>query len=241
MSAEAFYRLTELDRTTWPEVRDTILSFAPEEGVSEPRSYPGYPRWPLPRCGPRLWPGLERTLSGRRSAAMLGKSIPSRTAFARLLHFSHGVTGAHGRGPAPSAGGLQAIELYLVNFTDAWLPAGLYHYNRGEHFLAQLAAGADRAWWKRCVPSLELVQGGGLLWVLVGDGARVTRKYGARGWRFLLLEAGHVMQNLCLMSERLGRVTLPLGGFFERDIARAFKLPDDDAVLYLGICGPKET
>jgi SagB-type dehydrogenase family enzyme len=240
MSVEAFYRLTELDRTTWPEVRDTILSFASEEGAGEPRSYPGYPRWPLPRCRPRLWPGLEITLSRRRSTAMLGDAIPSRAALARLLYFSHGVTGAHGRGPAPSAGGLQALELYFVNFKDAWLPAGLYHYGRGEHVLAQLAPGLERDW-RHCVPALELVRGGGLLWVLVGDGARVTRKYGARGWRFLLLEAGHVMQNLCLMSERLGCVTLPLGGFFERDIARAFRLPDDDAVLYLGACGPKET
>jgi len=237
MTSEAFYRLTELDRTTWPEVRDRILGFAPEDGVSAPRNYPGYPRWPLPRCRPRMWPGLETTLSKRRSGAVLGTALPSRAALGRLLQFSHGVTGPHGRGPAPSAGGLQALELYLVNFTEGWLPAGLYHYGRGEHALAQLAAGAERAWWRRSVPSLEPTEGGGLLWVLVGDGARVSKKYGSRGWRFLLLEAGHVMQNLCLMSERLGWTTLPLGGFFERDIARLFHLGEEDAVLYLGLCG----
>lgn len=240
MSSEAFYRLTELDRTTWPEVRDKILGFAGNEDVGAPRCYPGYPRWPLPRCRPRLWPGLETTLAKRRSAMALSDDLPSRAALARLLRFSHGVTGPHGRGPAPSAGGLQALELYLVNFTDGWLPAGLYHYDRREHVLAQIAAGAERDWWRRVVPSLEPIQGGGLLWVLVGDGARVTPKYGSRGWRFLLLEAGHVMQNLCLMSQRLGWTTLPLGGFLERDIARAFRLPQDDAVLYLGLCGQTE-
>ncbi|MFO0846553.1 MAG: nitroreductase family protein [Gemmataceae bacterium] len=76
-----------------------------------------------------------------------------------------------------------------------------------------------------------------MLWVLVGDGERVRGKYGSRGGRFLLLEAGHLMQNLCLMSWRLGLATVPLGGFFEREVARAFTLPAGDTVLYLGLCG----
>src|SRR5205085_2593087 len=82
-------------------------------------------------------------------------------------------------------------ELYCVNFTNAWLPAGLYHYDRAGHHLSQIAAHADRAHWQTIVPSLPLVEGGSLVWVLVGDGARVEKKYGPRGYRFLLLEAGH--------------------------------------------------
>lgn len=31
--------------------------------------------------------------------------------------------------------------------------------------------------------------------------------------------------------------TVPLGGFFEQDIARRMALPEDDAVLYMGILG----
>ncbi len=63
-------------------------------------------------------------------------------------------------------------------------------------------------------------------------------KYAERGLRFLLLEAGHLMQNLCLLSASLGVVTVPLGGFFERGIARRLGLPAEDVVLYLGACGP---
>jgi SagB-type dehydrogenase family enzyme len=237
MSDEAFYRLTELDRTTWPEFRDQMLDFAPDQAAAEPRSYPGYPRWPLARCRPRAWPALETTLWRRRSAATLATDLPSRGQLSRLLQFSHGVSAAVGRGPTPSAGSLQALELYGVNFADGWLPAGLYHYDRAAHALAQLAIGAERAAWIKIAPSLQTVAGGSLLWIIVGDGARVSAKYGSRGWRFLLLEAGHLMQNLCLLSQRLGWTTLPLGGFFERDIARAFTLPPDDAVLYAGVCG----
>jgi SagB-type dehydrogenase family enzyme len=237
MSDETFYRLTELDRTTWPEFRERVLDFAPDQAIGEPRSYPGYPRWALLRCRPRAWPALETTLWRRRSASVLSTELPSRGQLSRLLQFSHGVSAPGGRGPVPSAGGLQALELYCVSFTDGWLPAGLYHYDRAAHALAQLTTGAERDSWIKLVPSLHTVAGGSLLWIIVGDGARVSAKYGSRGERFLLLEAGHLMQNLCLMSQRLGWTTVPLGGFFERDIARALTLPIDDALLYTGVCG----
>jgi hypothetical protein len=45
------------------------------------------------------------------------------------------------------------------------------------------------------------------------------------------------MQNLCLMSQRLGWMTVPLGVFFEQEIARRLSLPADDVVLYLGVLG----
>jgi hypothetical protein len=45
------------------------------------------------------------------------------------------------------------------------------------------------------------------------------------------------MQNLCLLSTSLGFCTVPLGGFFEREIARELTLPATDVVLYVGLCG----
>jgi nitroreductase len=98
-------------------------------------------------------------------------------------------------------------------------------------------AEADRSVWQALIPSLTLVTGGAILWVIVGDGERVEAKYGSRGYRFLLLEAGHLMQNLCLLSASLELSTLPLGGFLEPDIARHLQLPKSDAVLYAGISG----
>jgi SagB-type dehydrogenase family enzyme len=103
--------------------------------------------------------------------------------------------------------------------------------------LCQVIAGAQRQAWHGLVPSLSLVEGGALLFVLVGDGRRVARKYAERGYRFLLLEAGHLMQNLCLLSESMGLCTVPLGGFLERAVAPCLLLPKDDLVLYVAVCG----
>jgi SagB-type dehydrogenase family enzyme len=229
----------ELNATSFPEWLDGILS-AEESGAAQPgapRSYPGYPRWPLDRVRPRLFASLDRLLDRRRSGNHLGTSLPTRRVLSRLLQTSHGITGPLSTGPVPSAGGLQALELYVVVFEASWLPAGLYHYDRVGHHLSQIAAGAERADWARRVPSLSLVAGGSLLWIVVGDGGRVSRKYGQRAARFLLQEAGHLMQNLCLLSVSLRLVTVPLGGYFERDIVGQLALPRSDLVLYLGVCG----
>ena len=237
MTPDAFYRLTELDRTNWPELRDRILGFETGGVPPEPRRYPGYPQFALPGVGARLWPPLDRVLRARRCARKLGSALPSARVLSRMLRFAHGCFDAHGRGPTPSAGGLQALELYLVNWTNAWLPTGLYHYDRAGHHLSQIAPGAERARWEALVPALPLVEGGALLWMVVGDGEGVEKKYAARGLRFLLLEAGHLMQNLCLLSASLGLSTVPLGAFLEGDIAKTIQLPASDVVLYVGVFG----
>lgn len=248
----------ELDATTYPEWRDGILA-AEASGAAmpgEPRSYPGYPRVPLDRVRPRRFCSLDRVLAHRRCQRELSGILPSRSALSRLLQTSHGITGSLNAGPVPSAGGLQALELYLVVLESVakgdwtpgsegsspllqrgWLPSGIYHYDRVGHHLSELKKGATRADWQERVPSLELVQGGSLLWLIIGDGERVARKYGERAMRFLLQESGHLMQNLCLVAASLGLVTVPLGGYFERAVGRKLQLLASDWVLYVGICG----
>ncbi len=233
----------ELDAASYPEFLDGILAAeaAGDAGPGQPRTYPGYPRWRLAPAKPRRWGSLDRVLAARRCVRDLDASLPTHRDLSRLLRASHGVTGPQSGSPVPSAGGFQALELYLVVFETGWLPAGLYHYDRAGHHLSQLAPGATREEWRRRTPSLDLVRGGSLLWVIVGDGDRVARKYGARALRFLLQESGHLMQNLCLLSASMNLVTVPLGGYMERDIAKAFQLPATDLVLYAGLCGRPTT
>jgi SagB-type dehydrogenase family enzyme len=234
----------QLDRTTFPEWRDQMLAFESEASAIEPRSYPGYPgypRWPLARVGTRAWPPLDQVLLQRRSATRLSTAMPSRRVLSRILRFAHGVNANRARGPTPSAGGLQGLELYLAAFETSWLPSGLYHYNRVGNHLSQIRAQASRANWRETVPSLETLDGGAVVFVLVGDVARVSAKYGALSHRFLLMEAGHLAQNLCLLATSVGFCAVPLGGFFERAVSRSFMLPDGDFVLGLLLCGKPES
>ena len=140
------------------------------------------------------------------------------------------------------------MELYLVRVApgETWsipsggrgrLPVGIHHYDRVEHSLALIRPEAEPARWLAHLPSLRQIEGGAWLWIIVGDLTRVTPKYAFRAERFLLLEAGHLMQNLCLVSASLGYATTPLGGCLEHDIAQELRLPATDRVLYCGVCG----
>lgn len=236
-SRKDVFALTELDETNFPEFRDCIIKVESEGLEHKARTYPGYPVWQLERLRPRFLTNLEKTLLQRRSTRELDTKALSKTELSRLLQFSHGVTGEQDRGSVPSSGELQALELYLVNFTDSWLDKGIYHYDRVGHYLSQISPKANYQEWQEFIPSTAQFKGGSIFWVIVGDGARVLRKYGKRGGRFLFLEAGHLMQNLCLLSTSLGLCTLPLGGFFEKSIAKELYLPNTDFILYLGACG----
>ena len=154
-----------------------------------------------------------------------------------ILRMAHGICADRARGPVPSAGGMQSLELYLVTFEQSWLPSGAYHFDRAGICLCQIVSSASRQEWMTRVPSLVPVEGGAILFILVNDYGRVEAKYGARGLRFLLIEAGHLAQNICLLASSLGLCALPLGGFFEREIARQLVLPASDEVLYLLVCG----
>jgi SagB-type dehydrogenase family enzyme len=229
----------ELDATSYPGWRDGIVE-AEASGAAaprEPRTYAGYPRSSLQRLKPRRRSSLDRVLLTRRSARELGTDLPTCDELSRLLQLSHGITGQLWSGPVPSAGGLQSLELYAAILEPDWLGAGTFHYDRVGHHLSRLSTSGSRETWSKRVPSLGLVQGGSILWIIVGDGERVSRKYGDRAARFLLQESGHLMQNLCLVSTTLGLVTVPLGGYCEREVARELQLLDSDLVLYVGLCG----
>jgi SagB-type dehydrogenase family enzyme len=228
----------DLDETSFPAWRDAIARHDADAIVHEPRAYPGYPRHALPRARWRLRSSLERALAARRSARSLALDLPAPAQLGRIVDLAHRARHADGRGAVPSAGGLHALELYAIVLADGWLPAGLYHYDRVDHALARVAPAADRGTCEReLVPSLATVDGGALAWVIVGDRACVAARYTDRAGKFLLLEAGHLMQNLCLACADIGLATVPLGGFFERALARAFQLPATDDVLYVGLCG----
>ena len=119
------------------------------------------------------------------------------------------------RRPVPSAGALYPLELYaLVREVDG-LEAGAYHYHPFRHRLEWLGpfeperlqgAFVDREIAERAAALLVVTT---MIW-------RSRFKYGERGYRFALLEAGHAAQNMVLAATALALAALPLGGFYDR-------------------------
>jgi SagB-type dehydrogenase family enzyme len=205
--------------------------------IARSRYYPGFPEFQLQRPGRRRWRNIFTALAGRMSQRNLSSEPLDSRELSELLYWSHGTMRAGAAGPVPSSGGLQSLELYLVNLVPGWLATGVYHFCRDRHSLAQLSLGCSRERWRSLIPSMDHVSGGSLLWIVVGSGELIAEKYGERSQKLLCLEAGHLMQNICLVATTLNACTVPFGGFLERQIARELQLCRTDQVLYAGILG----
>ena len=62
---------------------------------------------------------------------------------------------------------------------------------------------------------------------------RSQMKYGERGYRYMLIEAGHVGQNFCLTAEALGLKCSALGGTHDEPIERLLDIDGvTESVMY---------
>ena len=113
----AFYRWTELDRTTWPAFRDAAGGFE-TPGELHPRTHAGAPRVALPKVRARRLVSLDRTLAARRSTTRLSAAPLADRALAQILRFSHGALDTRGRGPTPSAGGVSRRYVDVATMTQ---------------------------------------------------------------------------------------------------------------------------
>lgn len=101
----------------------------------------------------------------------------------------------------PSAGARHAFETYLlVNAVDGLEP-GIYRYLALSHKLVRLELGASlvRRVTEACLNQEQVVRSGvTFIWSVVVE--RMTWRYVERGYRYMLLDAGHVCQNLYLAA-----------------------------------------
>jgi len=124
----------------------------------------------------------------------------------------------------PSGGGLYPLELYIHITRCPELETGIYHYNPSENLLAFLHKGDASRDISRALMQPEVALNSTAMIMVTGVFERSTFKYGARGYRFACIEAGHVAQNVNLASNGLGLSCLNIGGYKDRDIDRLLNL-----------------
>ncbi len=186
------------DPALWPREWKTVYY----------KAYPGLSSVDLgttPRPGAAdIFNVLSRRASRKKCT---GESISAEEISALLRYScglrSPGVADSYAR-MQPSAGARFPIEVYpIVLRDDKNMPAGVYHYAVREHRLDVL--------WKRAFTVEDAGQlfpssasDAAVVFVLTAVFWRTRHKYGERGYRYVLLEAGHIGQNLYLVSEALG-------------------------------------
>lgn len=217
----------------------TTLQTVSTDAVRRNLQLPAVPLPPPLRPSASLWSAIER----RRSARAFDGSPLGLQTLATLLDAAYGICAPALR-TVPSGGALYPLELYVFPSrvespgANAELAAGAFHFDPERRVLEVLderdvAAELSAA---SAVPGLldetaALIFVGAVFW-------RTRFKYGQRGYRFALLEAGHVMQNLLLAATALEVPALPLGGFYDDHVDTLLGLNGvDESVLYGVVLG----
>ena len=202
-------------------------------------SFPGRPRIDLPKASnpSALLSDVLRTRRSRRDYD--DRSLPLASA-ATLLQLSCGVTAYESppRRAAPSGGALYPVETYLLTLNVSGLDAGVFHYSPLAHTLTHLRSLQGTEDLASFLPPALIESPIPLVVVLTTRFARTAKKYVERGYRFALLEAGHIGQNLSLVAESLGLGSTCLGGFWDDPANELLGLdPDDEAAIYMVMVG----
>jgi len=157
-----------------------------------------------------------QTLLSRKSTRRFAEKGMDISTLSKLLSLSFGLRNDKadvGFRTYASAGGRYPIEVYIVLFETMDIEQGVYHYNIHDNSLELMRSGD----YYEKIQELYSNQSGIIttdypcliLFSMVYD--RTMEKYGERGYRFILLDAGHMSQNLYLVATYLGLGAVGLG------------------------------
>ena len=226
-TAADYHRATSYRRH---QLRPHTLDWAHQPRLT--KTYPGCPRVPLDR-DPAL-PAVDFFNLCRQAAVDNDRPtapVDLKTLSA-LLHLTHAITGRSMHGGQPfyyrsvaSAGALYPFETYLAAHQIAGLKQGVYHHD--------LFGGALNCLRHHPLPVEPPVDGSVAATVYItGIFFRSAWKYRSRAYRYLLLDAGHLLENLRLA---LTALKLAFSVHLDFDDARAARLlglnPDQEVCL----------
>jgi len=181
----------------WPR-----LSRPPRPG----KTYPGAERLRLPRIARRGSRALAEVVRGFDPALRFGPEPISLAELTWLLHYSNGVTfeGETRLRAAPSAGALYAGELYVLAERVEGLPQGAYYYDVLGHALVSLRTGSAQQRVAQALESPTHFENAAAVVLLSNVFGRYTWRYANRGYRYALIDSGHIGENLRLAARSAG-------------------------------------
>jgi SagB-type dehydrogenase family enzyme len=138
----------------------------------------------------------------------------------------------------PSAGGLYPLDAYVVARDVQGLEPGVYHHNaiidRLESIPTRPVADIlrDGFFWQEFATTASAAV------LFVGVLERAMSKYGERGYRLMLLDAGHAAQNVLLAAEGYELPAVAVGGFCDDRLAADLSLDGvAEAVVHAVLLG----
>ncbi len=245
MYSEEFHRKSKnhislpISNDEWPEEWKTIYF----------KTYPRLEHIPLMHSAGAS-KNLFSCISERSSARDFSKQSITLSNLSHILLYSCGIQSAEGRAPAvggiqpnqhraqPSGGGRFPIEVYVLNFVDGEIPSGVFHYDVKNHELSVLKR---RVFTRDDIAELfvyRYVENASCAIIMTAMFSRAQNKYGERGYRNILLEAGHIGQNISLVSGALNLKSVMMAGSKDVEVEKLFDIDGvTESVVYTAIIG----
>ena len=186
---------------------------------------------------------LEMTIHQRRTVRSFHSKALTLTQLSQLFWAAQGITDPAGyKRASPSAGALYPMDIYgaVGDGCVEGLHSGIYLYDPATHSLSLIQKG-DR---RRDIATASL----GQMWmsyapitfVITAEYSRITSKYGRRGLRYAMIEAGHTGQNIFLQSQALGLEAGIVGAFEDQKVIQVMGIKSTHEPLLLIPVGYKK-
>jgi SagB-type dehydrogenase family enzyme len=189
---------------------------------------------PLPASQGKV--SVEQAIKQRRTIRSFISRALNLNQLAQLLWSASGITEGNGyKRAAPSAGALYPMDIYVVMGKDGVPPieAGVYHYQPATHQLVKVMKGDVRFSVARASLSQMWMSKAPLTMVITAEYQRATGKYGKRGIKYALIEAGHIGQNIYLQAQALGLEAGLVGAFHDAEVIGAINIPSNHEPILL--------
>lgn len=165
-----------------------------------------------------------------------GKGI-EKAKLSTLLKYSCGIvreTHTNRHRAQPSGGSRYPIEIYPVILNGSEdIPAGIYHYDVKEHALDVLKTCEFSAADISSLMVYDFAKQAACVVIMTAVFSRTQIKYGERGYRYMVLEAGHIGQNLYLVSNALRLNCCAMGGTLDSACEKLIEIDGvTESVLY---------
>jgi SagB-type dehydrogenase family enzyme len=213
--------------------------------MPESLSYDSFPVVALPTSRVPFVLSLEEAMLARATARRVEPCRLSLEHISTLFGLAYGITrDLRDQGyprtfrTVPSGGGLYPLEIYFHTSAIEGLDAGTYHFSPDGNVLHQIRRGDDTETVAKALVQENLATHTALQYFLTAVFERSHFKYGERSYRFILVEAGHVAQNINLVATACGLGCVNIGGFFDREVDSFLGLDGiAHSTIYMGAIG----
>jgi len=196
----------------------------------------------LPKAQTDGMVSLEKTIKVRRTIRSFTSQQLTLEQFTQLLWAAYGITENRGYKRAVASGGAcYPMDIYAIVGEDGvkGMDAGIHYYDPLDHRVLLILKGDLRKEVARASLGQMWMAKPPVSLVICAEYARITSRYGERGVRYAMIEAGHIGQNIFLQAEALGLGAGIVGAFQDEAVIQVMGIPPSHEPLLIMPVGYK--